>query len=83
MCVVHHISFVFDARLAEMHVSFAVHTVVLAAQRTKVLTYIFWLDKNIPASSSGTPAHVYVLVNSPRERQCMVLLKLFLSHRII
>ena len=83
MRVVDHISFEFHASFANMHVSSAVHTVVLAALRAKVLINIFWLDKNIPAPSSGTPAHVIALVNSPRERQCQVLLKIILSHRIL
>jgi len=58
MCIVDHISFVFDARFANMHVSSAVHAVMIVALFAHELTNIVWLDKHIPATSSGTPAHV-------------------------
>ena len=62
MCVVNYISFVFDARFTNMHISSAVHTVVLVANRAKMLINIFWFDKSILAPSSGTLDHVFVLV---------------------
>ena len=64
-----YISFVFDARFANMHVSSAVHTVVLVANRAKMLINIFWFDKSILAPSSGTLDHVFVLVKYPKEVQ--------------
>jgi hypothetical protein len=58
LCVVDHISFVLDARFANMHVSSAVHAVMIFALFAFELINIIWLDKHITAPSSWTPAHV-------------------------